>query len=113
VIAAKGSDTDDAILRAAIREQVGSTLKRLHRSGAVENIEEDIPLFMLAQLQEPALYVLSAGANNLKLHLGVYAARLRGYGDSGEADEITVTVMVDCRASPFASLPERAQTIRS
>jgi hypothetical protein len=111
VIAAKGSDTDDAILRAAIREQVGSTLKRLHRSGAVEDIEEDIPLFTLAQLQEPALYVLSAGANNLKLHLGVYAARLRGYGDSGEADEITV--MVDCRASPFASLPERAQTIRS
>jgi hypothetical protein len=25
-------------LRAAIREQLGSTIKRLHRSGAVENI---------------------------------------------------------------------------
>jgi hypothetical protein len=38
VIAAKGFDTADAILRAAIREQVGSIVKRLHRNGAVENI---------------------------------------------------------------------------
>jgi hypothetical protein len=38
VIAAKRFDIGDAILRAAIREQVGSTVKRLHRNGAVENI---------------------------------------------------------------------------
>jgi hypothetical protein len=38
VIAVKGFDQADAILRAAIREQVGSTVKRLHRSGATENI---------------------------------------------------------------------------
>jgi hypothetical protein len=38
VIAAKGFDVGDAILHAAIREQVGSTVKRLHRSGAIENI---------------------------------------------------------------------------
>jgi hypothetical protein len=38
VIAAKGFDAGDAILRAAIREQVGSTVKRLHRTGAIENI---------------------------------------------------------------------------
>lgn len=38
VIAAKGFDIGDAILRAAIREQVGSTVKRLHRNGAIENI---------------------------------------------------------------------------
>jgi hypothetical protein len=38
VIAAKGFDDGDAILRAAIREQVGSTVKRLHRNGAIENI---------------------------------------------------------------------------
>jgi hypothetical protein len=38
VIAAKGFDVGDAILRAAIREQVGSTVKRLHRNGAVENV---------------------------------------------------------------------------
>jgi hypothetical protein len=31
VIAVKGFDAGDAILRAAIREQVGSTVKRLHR----------------------------------------------------------------------------------
>src|SRR5437879_6051837 len=37
VIAAKGFDAGDAILRAAIREQVGSTVKRLHRSGAIES----------------------------------------------------------------------------
>ena len=28
----------DGILRAAIREQVGSTVKRLHRNRAIENI---------------------------------------------------------------------------
>jgi hypothetical protein len=39
VIAAKRFDIEDAILRAAIREQVGSTVKRLHRNGAVENID--------------------------------------------------------------------------
>ena len=38
VIAAKRFDAGDAILRAAIREQVGSTVKRLHRQGAIENI---------------------------------------------------------------------------
>jgi hypothetical protein len=38
VIAEKGFDIGDAILRAAIREQVGSTVKRLHRNGAIENI---------------------------------------------------------------------------
>jgi hypothetical protein len=38
VIAGKGFDTGDAILRAAIREQVGSIVKRLHRNGGVENI---------------------------------------------------------------------------
>jgi hypothetical protein len=36
--AAKGFDIGDAILRAAIREQAGSTVKRLHRAGAIENI---------------------------------------------------------------------------
>jgi hypothetical protein len=38
VIAAKGFDAGDAILRAAIRDQVGSTVKRLHRNGAITNI---------------------------------------------------------------------------
>jgi hypothetical protein len=38
VIAAKGFDIGDAILRTAIREQVGSTVKRLHKQGEVENI---------------------------------------------------------------------------
>jgi hypothetical protein len=37
VIAAKGFDTGDAILRAGIRHQVGSTVKRLLREGAIEN----------------------------------------------------------------------------
>jgi hypothetical protein len=38
VIAAKGFDAGDAILRAAIREQVGSTIKRLCRIAMIENI---------------------------------------------------------------------------
>ena len=38
VIVAKGFDAGDAILRAAIRDQVGSTVKRLHREGTIENI---------------------------------------------------------------------------
>jgi len=36
VIAAKGFDAGDAILRASIREQVGSIVKRLHRRGTAE-----------------------------------------------------------------------------
>ena len=35
---AKGFDAGDAILHATVREQVGSTVKRLHRNGAIENI---------------------------------------------------------------------------
>jgi hypothetical protein len=31
-------DAGDAMLHAAIRDQVGSTVKRLHRNGAIENI---------------------------------------------------------------------------
>ena len=38
VIAAKGFDPADGILRAAIREQVGDVVKRLHRRGAVAKI---------------------------------------------------------------------------
>ena len=38
VIAAKGFDAGDAILRAAIREQIGSTIKQLHREGTIKNI---------------------------------------------------------------------------
>ena len=38
VIAAKGFDGGDAIMRGAIREQAGSTVKRLHREGMIENI---------------------------------------------------------------------------
>ena len=38
VITAKGFDGGDAILRAAIHEQVGSTVKRFNRVGAVTNI---------------------------------------------------------------------------
>ena len=38
VIAAKGFDAANAILRAAIRQQIGSIMKRLHRVGAIENI---------------------------------------------------------------------------
>jgi hypothetical protein len=38
VIATKGFDTGDAILHAASRERVGSTVKRVHREGAIENI---------------------------------------------------------------------------
>jgi hypothetical protein len=38
VIAAKAFDAGDAILRGAIREQVGSIVKGLHRSCAIENI---------------------------------------------------------------------------
>src|ERR1700736_4381461 len=34
VIVAKGFDAADSVLRAAIREQVGSIVKRLHRDGA-------------------------------------------------------------------------------
>lgn len=38
VIAAKGFDTRDIILRGAIRVQVGSIVKRLHRNGVIESI---------------------------------------------------------------------------
>jgi chromosome condensin MukBEF MukE localization factor len=38
VIAAKGFDTGDAILREAIREQAGSIVKRLRRNGVIENV---------------------------------------------------------------------------
>ena len=38
VIAAKGFALGDAILRAAIRDQVGSIVKRLHRNGAIKSI---------------------------------------------------------------------------
>ena len=38
VIAAKGFDAGDAILRASIREQVGSIVKRLHREASIENV---------------------------------------------------------------------------
>jgi hypothetical protein len=67
--------------------------------------EKDIPVFELLQLQErpgPGLYIIGAGTNNIKLEFGVYTARVRAYGDSGQPDEITIKV--DCRASPFCTI---------
>ena len=41
VIIARGFNPGDAILRAAIHKQVESTVKWLHREGAVENVGRD------------------------------------------------------------------------
>jgi hypothetical protein len=38
VIATKGFDAADGMLRTTIREQIGSIVKRLHRSGEIERI---------------------------------------------------------------------------
>jgi hypothetical protein len=38
VIVAKGLDAGDSILGAAVRDQVGSIVKRLHRSGDIERV---------------------------------------------------------------------------
>jgi hypothetical protein len=38
VIITKGFDQGDAVLRAAIREQVGSTVKRLHQQGTIDHV---------------------------------------------------------------------------
>src|SRR5207302_8725499 len=38
VIATKGFDATDSILRAAIRDQSGSIVKRLHRNGEIEQV---------------------------------------------------------------------------
>ena len=38
VTASKGFDGGDAILRAAIRDQVGSVIKRLHRQSTIQNV---------------------------------------------------------------------------
>jgi hypothetical protein len=38
VIAAKGFDAGDAMLRAAIRDQIGDIVKRLHGRGDIEKI---------------------------------------------------------------------------
>jgi hypothetical protein len=38
VIPSNGFDAGDATLRAAIRKQVGSTIKRLHGQGTIDNI---------------------------------------------------------------------------
>jgi hypothetical protein len=63
--------------------------------------EKEIPLFILAQLEEPrpGLYVVTAGAQEMRLEYDVYTARIRAYGDSGQPDEITV--QVNCRAVTF------------
>src|SRR5437588_12528552 len=37
VIVAKGFDSGDAILRAAVHEQIRSIVKRLHRNGAIKS----------------------------------------------------------------------------
>jgi hypothetical protein len=38
VVVAKGFDVTDSMLRAAIRDQVGSIVKRLHREGTIGNV---------------------------------------------------------------------------
>jgi hypothetical protein len=38
VIAVKGFNPGDVILRATVREQIGSTVKRLHREGIIEKL---------------------------------------------------------------------------
>jgi hypothetical protein len=65
-----------------------------------QNAKTDIPLFEYDPT-EFALHVISA-AEKIRLEFGTYTARVRGYGDSGEPDEITVRA--DCRTAAFELL---------
>jgi hypothetical protein len=61
--------------------------------------EKDIPLFAINQL-EATFYMIGVGNQDITLaYGGIYTARVRGYGDGGQPDEITVRV--DCRAVTF------------
>jgi hypothetical protein len=68
--------------------------------------EKDVPLFEVNQLEEPVggFCVIAAGNKNIRLEYGgTYLALVRGYGDSGEPDEIVVRA--DSRAVTFEAVP--------
>jgi hypothetical protein len=89
-------DASDDVVRRNIglkpREQ--QAYERDGRFNLDQNSERDIRLFEYDPT-EFALYVITAG-ENIKLEFGTYTARVRGCGDTGEPDEITVRA--DCRA---------------
>jgi hypothetical protein len=63
-----------------------------------QGAKKDILLFEIDQLKGNAFYIRAA-TEKINLGFGVYTARVHGYGDSGQPDEITVRV--DCRALTF------------
>jgi hypothetical protein len=65
-----------------------------------QNSEKEIPVFEVDQV-EHCVYALGS-AGKIRLHYDSYTARIRGYGDTGKADEITL--QLDIRVAGFFKL---------
>jgi hypothetical protein len=65
-----------------------------------QNSEKEIPVFEVDQVEHCVYARGSAG--KIRLHYDSYTARIRGYGDTGKADEITL--QLDIRVAGFFKL---------
>jgi|GEM_PF-6559754 len=66
---------------------------------------KDLPIFEIDQSRDDGVTVVNANDWDITLEHGVYTASLRGYGDSGEADEITI--LLDSRDCDFRVVERR------
>lgn len=56
-----------------------------------QGADKEIPIFDIDQSEDDdGLSVINADGRDIRLTHGIYTAKVRGYGDRGEADEITV-----------------------
>jgi hypothetical protein len=71
-----------------------------------QDSDKEIPIFDIDQSADPGVTVINADGWDIALEHGVYIAKVRGYGDSGKPDEITVRI--DSRNCEFEIIPSRA-----
>jgi len=51
---------------------------------------KEVPIFRIDQSKEDGLQVVNANDWDITLEHGIYSATIRGYGDTGEPDEMTI-----------------------
>jgi hypothetical protein len=85
------NDAGDVIKRQfPLGPRIQERAKSGGRFGLDQGAAKDIPIFEIDQLRGNSFYIIRAGTEKVSLGFGVYTARVRGYGDSGQHDEITV-----------------------
>jgi hypothetical protein len=99
IVELRNADGDVIETNVGLRTKGQETKEKQGRFNLDQDSTKNIPVFRLDQSDENGLSIVNANEWDLNYDHGIYTARIRGYGDRGEPDEITVRI--DSRTGDF------------